>query len=529
MTQISNSGASDIYLTGQPQITFFKIVFRRHTNFAIETKEIPLKTTGSPVSNSSQVFELSTGGGSGHLLSNVYLKLDSTNAATKVYDLIQEVSFSIGGGVTDTITNDHNIIRMELETPDSKVNELRNKLTQLSGYYDNNSYNSIYYPVPFFFSKTPGVALPILALSNTDVNFTVKYGTAPNTCQLFGDFVFLSNEEQIRFAQVSHEYLIEQHQASAPIDANQQKIPINFDHAIKELFWVMTPSSSRNGNGCKFLPLNNANTNIISNNYIPKANDNSLKLTLSIDGSERFTAQDAKYFQTVQLEKHHTRVPGPSVRKQRDATITHLGGAAICGETTHAHILFPKLDKPIRVVSMQVFTQEQSTGSCTLTLYHGSTFVFGNEDNTEQMLSVTVSESFSDTTMNANTINVTEAVIDKDYSSIIPAGNTIGVKASTTLATWSGKFTMTYEELPTLIAGDGNNVCNIYGYSFSLKPEEFQPSGTLNMNRISKMELLVDNVNSGTKQFSPSSDAKIKVFAINYRILRISGGNATYG
>ena len=144
MTQISNSGASDIYLTGQPQITFFKIVFRRHTNFAIETKEIPLKTTGSPVSNSSQVFELSTGGGSGHLLSNLYLKLDSTNAATKVYDLIQEVSFSIGGGVTDTITNDHNIIRMELETPDSKVNELRNKLTQLSGYYDNNSYNSIY-------------------------------------------------------------------------------------------------------------------------------------------------------------------------------------------------------------------------------------------------------------------------------------------------------------------------------------------------------------------------------------------------
>jgi hypothetical protein len=40
--QLVAYGAQDVYLTGNPQITFFKVVYRRHTNFAIETIEIPL-------------------------------------------------------------------------------------------------------------------------------------------------------------------------------------------------------------------------------------------------------------------------------------------------------------------------------------------------------------------------------------------------------------------------------------------------------------------------------------------------------
>ena len=39
LLQLVAYGAQDIYLTGNPQITFFKVVYRRHTNFSIETQE----------------------------------------------------------------------------------------------------------------------------------------------------------------------------------------------------------------------------------------------------------------------------------------------------------------------------------------------------------------------------------------------------------------------------------------------------------------------------------------------------------
>ena len=41
LMQLAAYGAQDIYLTGNPQITFFKIVYKRHTNFSIETVETP--------------------------------------------------------------------------------------------------------------------------------------------------------------------------------------------------------------------------------------------------------------------------------------------------------------------------------------------------------------------------------------------------------------------------------------------------------------------------------------------------------
>ena len=95
-------GAQDIYLTGNPQITFFKVVYRRHTNFAIESIE---QTFNGSVDFGKKVS--CTVSRNGDLIHKVYLQVDLpalTAASGNIYwarnighVLIDEVSIEIGG------------------------------------------------------------------------------------------------------------------------------------------------------------------------------------------------------------------------------------------------------------------------------------------------------------------------------------------------------------------------------------------------------------------------------------------------
>ena len=40
LLQLTSYGSQDLFLTGNPEITFFKVVYRRHTNFSIESREL---------------------------------------------------------------------------------------------------------------------------------------------------------------------------------------------------------------------------------------------------------------------------------------------------------------------------------------------------------------------------------------------------------------------------------------------------------------------------------------------------------
>ena len=85
------------------------------------------------------------------------------------------------------------------------------------------------------------------------------------------------------------------------------------------------------------------------------------------------------------------------------------------------------------------------------------------------------------------------------------------------MASTQGFVTLELEELPLLIGGDANDLGNIYCYSFALKPEEHQPSGTCNFSRIDNAQLIFDD-NPG------DSTTSLKVFAVNYNVLRIMSG-----
>src|SRR3989338_1336191 len=80
ITSLSAKGAQDAYLTGNPQITFFKLVYRRHTNFAMEPIEISMDSAKFGGRSNVQVLR------NGDLATNTYLhvtlpELVATNSA----------------------------------------------------------------------------------------------------------------------------------------------------------------------------------------------------------------------------------------------------------------------------------------------------------------------------------------------------------------------------------------------------------------------------------------------------------------
>jgi hypothetical protein len=106
------------------------------------------------------------------------------------------------------------------------------------------------------------------------------------SASLYVDYIYLDTDERRRFAQVSHEYLIEQLQFTGD-ESGSNKIKLNFNHPVKELIWV-----EKN---------NNAGIGRYTTTY------ESAKLQLN--GHERFSVRKPAYFQYVQPYQHHNRVP----------------------------------------------------------------------------------------------------------------------------------------------------------------------------------------------------------------------------
>jgi hypothetical protein len=137
-------------------------------------------------------------------------------------------------------------------------------------------------PLNFWFCRNPGLALPLIALQYHEVKIKLTWGTAANvgataTCKVMCDYIYLDTDERRRFAQVSHEYLIEQLQKQSADTSGSVKL--NFNHPVKELIWT------------------SAATNAYGN------------AQLKLNGHDRFSSQEEEYFQLRQPFDYHTAVP----------------------------------------------------------------------------------------------------------------------------------------------------------------------------------------------------------------------------
>ena len=293
--QLVAYGAQDIYLTGNPQITFWKVVYRRHTNFARESIQ---QTFNGSVGYGNRVT--ATISRNGDLINRAYLVLTPGADVAVPYGglrAIQYAELEIGGQKIDKHYGEWMYIWNELSLPKGK----RDGYDTMVGKAKLTANKKHYVPLEFWFCRNVGLALPLIGLQYHEVKVNIQFETASvmaNTsttldAELWVDYVYLDTDERRKFAQSSHEYLIEQLQFTGNEAANS-KIKLNFNHPVKELVWVARRASPTNWH-----------------DYDDATNSENLVKTakLTLNGNDRFAQRDGDYFNLVQPFQHHENVP----------------------------------------------------------------------------------------------------------------------------------------------------------------------------------------------------------------------------
>lgn len=303
--QLVAYGAQDVYLTANPQVTFFKQMYRRHTNFAMESVE----NVFSSVPNFGKKVT-ATISRSGDLMGRTYVQvvlpqvdlnsipnLDVSGAQFRWinwvgHNIIRNCDIEIGGQRIDKHYGDWLHIWNELTLPAGKqlgyaamvgnVPEMVNVIQQVGedGACDNDCTGgdphmstetrsctpeyTLYIPLQFWFCRHTGLALPLIALPFHEVRINVEFNDIRNliwtndpvildtvnsygmvAASLYVDYFYLDSEERKKFAQTAHEYLIEQLQFTGDetLTSSANKVKISMNHPVKELIWVVQRDS----------------------------------------------------------------------------------------------------------------------------------------------------------------------------------------------------------------------------------------------------------------------------------------------
>ena len=358
LMQLVAYGAQDIYLTGNPQITFFKVVYRRHTNFSMEC--ISQVFNGSVTSAASNVT--ATIARNGDLISSMHLDVLLAGvhggAANATYvnwtnntghAFVDYVELEIGGQKIDKQYGHWLDIWNEFTDHDEVEHSLLNKHSAKAAYLRSqgglpNAAASaglkVYVPLKFWFNRNPGLALPLIALQYHEVKVKLQTRattslinhdgpavthTVNPTVNLWVDYIYLDTDERRRFAQQSHEYLIEQLQYQTEGMANSVKL--NLNHPVKELIFAVQASAvataSTTGNAVANVVGSMAQGNDYFNytsGTVDAANRQETingqtsdegfdTFKLQLNGHDRFTARKASYFRTVTALQAGHRVP----------------------------------------------------------------------------------------------------------------------------------------------------------------------------------------------------------------------------
>ena len=537
LMQLVAYGAQDVYLTGNPQITFWKVTYRRHTNFAMESIEQTFngqadfgrRVTCTISRNGDLAYRTylqvtlpeinqQMCGSSGLLRSNaVYARwLDCPGE-----QMIAQVEVEIGGQRIDRQYGDwmHIWNQLTLSAEQEKgYNKMIGNTTQLTYITDPTFANvdgpcgnnapvqvcaprnalpetTLYVPLQFWYCRNPGLALPLIALQYHEVKINVdlrpideclwavkninpsakidqKVSTAYNqslvAASLYVDYVFLDTEERRRMAQNPHEYLIEQLQFTGDesVGSSSNKIKLNFNHPCKELIWVVQPD---------------ANVDYCS----------SLQSTTALFGT--LGAQPFNYTDGVDALPNAIHAFG--------------GLGALAGES-----------------ATSMSTAAANTAFIVSNLFDDARADWGTVTTSSQWGGDAQADPFGGSSGGSNVSDAGTFVLAESALNMHCWGENPVVTAKLQL-NGQDRFSEregTYFDLVqpyqhhTRTPDTGINV-----YSFALRPEEHQPSGSCNFSRIDNatLQLVLSNATvSGT------ATAKVRVYAVNYNVLRVMSG-----
>ena len=515
LMQLVAYGAQDVYLTGNPQITFFKVVYRRHTNFSMES--IQQTVNGSNTVGGSASSGTVTIARNGDLVGRVYVTT-GTAGVTNGDELVNEVVLEIGGQEIDKHTKEWMQVWSELSTSDSKAIGLK-LMTGNLGVSGTDGPNLVQVPLQFSFCRNPGLALPLIALQYHEVKLKFTWGTttsvgAAASCDVWADYMYLDTDERRRFAQVSHEYLIEQLQVQSEGSADT-KYKLNFNHPVKELVWT------------------------------DNAGITTQRAKVTLNGHDRFAEREREYFQLRQPYDHHTAVPRQNLPSVVTAAVGEGEYVDVFTATNLAGDPIEAMDFPAdattAVTSGDVIVSQGGTGGLLSTVTAAVTQAQAETANdliysfltADLAVTLNVGDEVIivvDGTQTLSGADGTSATVrtrvTQVQSGALAGGLTNGANTHIQLADslclptianeidTAAEFAITSFRVRRANTSRTSNLRNrVNVYSFALKPEEHQPSGTCNFSRI----------DTGFLEFSASATVQ-NIYALNYNVLRIMSG-----
>ena len=551
LLQLVAYGAQDVYLTGNPQITFWKVTYRRHTNFAMESIE---QTFNGQADFGRRVT--CTVSRNGDLAYRTYLQVTlpeinqsmangTVTADDAVYarwldfpghQLISQVEVEIGGQRIDRQYGDWMHIWMQLTLTSEQQRgyfKMIGNTTQLT-FITDPSFSDIdgpcesaaprqvcaprnalpettlYIPLQFWFCRNPGLALPLIALQYHEVRFNIdlrpieeclwavsslsecpggaKVSTAYQqslvAASLYIDYIFLDTDERRRMAQNPHEYLIEQLQFTGDesVGSSSNKIKLSFNHPCKELIWVVQPDE--NVDYC--------------------ASWECGQTLYGLLGAQPFNYTDAL---DVLPNAMHAFGGMDSLAENSTAFIDASGMFNDAGATD--------------VVNNVEQQWGQWNGSNTGGKYGLSNFSGGQTGPTTNFdgVNTATGTNTTSTVSDAGSFVLTETSLDMHCWGENPVVTAkLQLNGNDRFSEREGTyFDLVQPWQHHTRAPDTGINC----YSFALRPEEHQPSGSCNFSRIDNATFQLI-LSSATVQGTRT--AKVRVYATNYNVLRIMSG-----
>ena len=621
LMQLVAYGAQDVYLTGNAQITYFKVVYRRHTNFSVETIEHPIDSARPGGKHSVEMQR------NGDLAGKTYVRVGlpavtadrltysaDPVANTKVawvrrlgHALIKSGEVEIGGSPIDKHLGVWLDLWYELTHTDNQARGYAEmigdvpELTTLKGSETGSASEvvlpakTLYIPLQFWFCRNTGLALPLIALQYHQVRIYIEFeeisklllwsgAVAPNTSNftftdagILIEYFYLDSEERRRFAQVGHEYLIEQVQCPSPetLTSNSssnsftQKFKLDFNHPCKEIVFAAKVGAfngegnrtSLSGSRGRFLCYTSASDAASWDNALNYAArnlaSNSVVFASSAPSNSGSTWEQVSFDSDVAADTTGLASFTDSNGTVWNFTVVNNGGAIDSGanqplwvnttamvkngQSLNASLLEINTDLTVATVASGVITNLTISGSgvaasatAVALAVDAVTVVAHKMDMNDVSVPV---EDFTDSRFH----KIASSSAKSKWDIVVIQPNNYGLRLDgkgNPVAEGNiqlnghdrfavqefGYFNYVQPEARhTHTPADGVNV-----YCFGLHPEQHQPSGSANLSRIDTTLLVLKFQDSRrlnrTIKLDYTTDTVFYIFAFSYNVLRIMSG-----
>lgn len=549
--QLLYRGALDMYILGNPEITFFKTVFRRYTRFSLEIHENNF--TDDPnfgTKNRTKVYPL------GDLITDMVMRVRLPEVVLEEGEmfawtnnignaLLECVRLEIGGQIMDRMYGIWLQIWYELADNKNKKHDVAHNVmigntSNLTGYNNiDKPQKDLFIPLYFWFSRYIGTALPILGLHYHDTYVVVDFTELEKLCIYNETFLnsdklatlniqyaavrityaYISVEERERFLDNMNEYLIEQIQYNGQDFSltNKQFYRLDFNYPSKELIWFL-----QNGNfitNKKFLCYTSTNTNISWINTIINSSEQLIRSSfILLLSPDIITGDDGNDIIISDGETLPEDIIQPELYMQIiKQTETQIGNINIINNSDDLAFWFNYNSLLLNNVSLM------DKISATITITDENDVLITNLTTTIDITDISVPiVNMVDTRLKSDDVYVN---LFNNYGSYIDRSTS----PITTSALWldsvervNERGTKFFNYLQPYLHHSKVPPLGLHNYNFCINPEELQPSGYINFSHIKKINLILKISNEQVK----NRDSIVHIFDVNYNVLRVGNGLA---